>query len=114
MPDLPELTRRIVTSTYRYKRPPKRKAPVVLPGPVIVAAKRSRPGGGKPAAEPKGPTATSPAKAERKPAVVTTTSKKTLKLMRQERAQAANADADPEVTARVRAWLKQMIRPTGE
>jgi hypothetical protein len=59
-------------------------------------------------------TATGPAKTERKPAIVTVTSRKRLKMMRQDRAQAAGADADPEVTARVRAWLKQMIRPTGE
>jgi hypothetical protein len=88
---------------------------VVLPGPVIVAAKRSRLGGEKAAAEPKGPTATGPAKTERKPAIVTTTtSKKRLKLMRQERAQPAGADVDPETRARIRAFLKQMTRPPGE
>jgi hypothetical protein len=114
MPDMPELTRRIVTSTYRYKRPPKRKAPVVLPGPVVVTAKQGRLGGKKAAAEPKGPTATGPAKAEPKSSIVTATSKKTLKLMRQERAQAAGADVDPETRARIRAFLKQMTRPPGE
>jgi hypothetical protein len=93
MPDMPELTRRIVTSTYRYIRPPKRKAPVVLPDPVVVTAKRRRPGGEKAAAVPKDPIATAPAKAERKPAIVTVTGKKRLKLMREERAMAAGADA---------------------
>jgi hypothetical protein len=112
MPDMPELTRRIVTSTYRYKRPPKRKAPVVLPGPVVVTAKRSRSGGKKAAAEPKDPVATAPAKAERKPAIVTVTDRKRLKLMRQEKAMAAYAD--PDATARIRAFFKQMIRPPGE
>jgi hypothetical protein len=114
MPDMPELTRRIVTPTYRYKRLPKRKAPVVLPDPVVVTAKRRRPGGEKAAAESRGSTATGPAKAERKPAIVTTTGKKGLKLMRQERAQAAGADVDPETRARIRAFLKQMTRPPGE
>jgi hypothetical protein len=113
MPDMPELTRRIVTSTYRYKRPPKRKAPVVLPDTVVVTAKRRRLRGEK-AAEPKAPIATAPAKAEPKSSIVTATSKKTLKLMRQERAQAAGADVDPETRALVRAFFKQMIRPPGE
>jgi hypothetical protein len=111
---MPELTRRIVTTAYRYKRPPKRKAPVVLPDPVVVTAKRHRPGGEKAASEPKDPVATAPAKAERKPAIVTVTSRKRLKMMRQDRAQAPGADVDPEVTARIRAWLKQMIHPPGE
>jgi hypothetical protein len=115
MPDMPELPRRIITSTYRYKRPPKRKAPVVLPDSVVVTANRRRLRGEKAAAEPKDPIATAPAKAERKPAVVTTTtSKKRLKLPREERALAAGAGVDPETRARIRAFLKQMTRPPGE
>jgi hypothetical protein len=44
MPDMPELTRRIATSTYRYKRPPREKAKAdAPPGPIIVSAKRGRP-----------------------------------------------------------------------
>jgi hypothetical protein len=33
---------RIVTSAYRYKRPPRRKKPAALEVPAVVAAKRSR------------------------------------------------------------------------
>jgi hypothetical protein len=32
----------VVTSTYRYKRPPRRKKPVALEVPAVVTAKRSR------------------------------------------------------------------------
>jgi hypothetical protein len=47
----------------------------------------------------------------RKPAIVTTASRKRATLMRAE--QAAKPDEDPEATARVRAFLARMIRPRG-
>jgi hypothetical protein len=106
--DMPELTRRIVTSTYSYKRPPRKKAKAdPPPGPIIVTAKRGR----RPPPENAPIAASVP---EPKSSVVTATSRKQLKRMREERGLAAGADADPEVTARVRAFLKRMIRPPGE
>ena len=45
----------------------------------------------------------------RKPAIVTTISRKRAKLERAERA--AEPDDDPEATARVRAFLDRMIKP---
>ena len=60
---------RIVTTTYRYKRPPKKKRPVTLEVPVIVAPrKRARPpADGQSQPEP---AALAPAKDDRKPAIV--------------------------------------------
>ena len=51
---------RIVTSTYRYKRPPRKRKAVPLEGPAIV-----RKGAAKPETTP------APANDDRKPAIVT-------------------------------------------
>jgi hypothetical protein len=51
---------RIVTSTYRYKRPPRKKKPVLIEVPAIV-----RKGAAKPETTP------APANDDRKPAIVT-------------------------------------------
>jgi hypothetical protein len=80
-----------------------------MPRPARSSSQRSE--AARPPAE-KAPTAASVP--EPKSSVVPTTSRKRLNLMRQERALAAGADVDPEVTARVRAWLKRMMRPPGE
>ena len=37
------MPRRIVTSTYRYKRPPRKPKPVPLTGPAIVAHEKKLP-----------------------------------------------------------------------
>ena len=101
---------RIVTTIYRYKRPPKKKRPVTLDVPVIVAPrKRARPPAEgqsqpEPATQP-------PASDDRKPSVVTTTSRKRLKLLRVDQ-RAAEAD-DPEATARAKAFFARMVRPGG-
>ena len=43
---------RIVTTTYRYKRPPRKRKAVALDVPAVVTTKRSRrPTGGKAAAQ---------------------------------------------------------------
>ena len=39
-----DMPRAIVTSTYRYKRPPRKRKAVALEVPAIVRAKRSPPG----------------------------------------------------------------------
>jgi hypothetical protein len=38
----PKIPNRIITSTYRYKRPPRKKKPQAIPEPAIVVGKRSR------------------------------------------------------------------------
>ena len=55
---------RIVTSTYRYKRPPRKRKPVLLEVPAIVTKRAPRPQ----ASAPKPP---APANDDRKPAIVT-------------------------------------------
>src|SRR3954468_10026842 len=78
---------RIVTSTYRYKRPPPRKRKAVpLQGPAIV-----RRGTAKPETPPV------PANADRKPAIVTST--------RRGRRQKPEPEINPEADARVKGFL---------
>jgi hypothetical protein len=125
---------RIVTTPYRYKRPPRKRKAVALDIPAVVTAKsRRRPVGGTEEAAAKVPMtarttgqqaqpstpreaarviAPPPANNDRKPAVVTTTSKKRLKLLRTDK-RAAEPDNDPEATARVKAFFARMIRPGG-
>ena len=83
---------RIVTTTYRYKRPPgKRKAPAVV--------RPAKPGDdNRPEPEP-----------ARQPAIVTATGRKRAKLLRAEK-QAAEPD-DAEATAQAKAFLARMLRP---
>jgi hypothetical protein len=91
---------RIVTSTYRYKRPPRRKKAVALAGPQIVAIPRKQRSkiagemspatsahrGQKLTAEP-------PANDDRKSAIVTTVSRKRSRLRRIEQALARRASS---------------------
>ena len=46
---------RIVTSTYRYKRPPRKRKAVPLEGPAIVTKRRAIPSVGKQKPEPDAP-----------------------------------------------------------
>jgi hypothetical protein len=123
----------IVTTTYRYKRPPRKRKPVALEARAIVTTKSSRrpilgetaaevmmllapvPGGTE-AVQPSTPRAAArvapPANDDRKPAIVTTTSRKRQKLLRAEK-RATGPDNDPEATARVKAFFARMIRPGG-
>ena len=102
---------RTVTTTYRYKRPAKKRKAVAIAGPAIVTratSPRRKPAPAAPSpANDDAPAKPAPAAA--KPAIVTTTSRKRAKLQRSE--QAAEPDDDPEATARVRAFLDRMMRP---
>jgi hypothetical protein len=119
---------RIVTTTYRYKRPSRKRKAVALEAPAIVTAKSSRrPASGETAAEvvppapeegavqPRTPReaarviAQPPANDDREPAIVSTTSKKRLRADKR----AAEPDNNPEATARVKAFFARMIRPGG-
>jgi hypothetical protein len=99
---------RIVTTTYRPKRPARKRKPVAIKGPVIVR-KRGRADVAPPPDEPEPP---APAPAA-KPAIATSISRERARLQRGEKRQAAEPDDDPEATARVRAFLDRMIRPRG-
>ena len=96
---------RIVTSTYRYKRPPRKQQAAPLTGPAVVTS-RAR----KPDAAPATVTAPPPANDGRKPrssaAIVTTVSRKQVKLERASRRREDRPE-DPEEAARIRAWLEQ-------
>jgi hypothetical protein len=116
---------RIVTTPYRYKRPPRKRKAVALDIPAVVTAKSSRrPVGGTEEAAAKVPmTARTtgqqaqpstpreaarvapPANDDRKPAIVTTTSRKRLKLLRADK-RAADTDGDPEM----RAWILRAMQ----
>lgn len=69
----------VVTSIYRYKRPPRRKKAVALSVPAIVNIPKKR--GREVAAPPQDATVTEPPLA--KSAIVTTISRKRTKLLRQ-------------------------------
>jgi hypothetical protein len=127
---------RIVTTTYRYKRPPKKRKAVALEVPAIVTTKRSRRSMERAAAEvvsrsprrskdgaaqPTTPrdaerdyavTAPPPANGDRKSAIVTTTGRKRLKLLRADERSAQRYE-DPEAMARVRAFFARNVRPGG-
>ena len=83
---------RIVTSTYRYKRPPRKRKAVPLEGPAIV-----RKGTAKPETPP------APANDDRKPAIVTST--------RRGRRPKPEPEINPEADARVKAFLARMMQP---
>jgi hypothetical protein len=97
---------RIVTTTYRPRRPARKRKPVALAGPVVVRASKRR----EPEPEPANDDAPAkPAPGAAKPAIATSISRKRARLQRAE--QAAEPDDDPEATARVRAFLDRMMRP---
>ena len=90
----------IVTTTYRHKRPLRKKKPIVLTGSAIVRSGRKRADVSKPATHP------APANNVRKSAIVTITGKRGRKLP-------AELEDDPEADARVKAFLARMVRPGG-
>jgi hypothetical protein len=108
---------RVVTTTYRYKPPSKKRKAVALEVPAVVAREGSRRlGSDKTAAEVyvKPPrlsgeatqsVAQPAAKDDRKPAIVTTTSLKRLKQLCAERA--PDDEDGPEAAAAMRAWLER-------
>jgi hypothetical protein len=113
---------RIVTTAYRYKRPPRKRKAVALEVPVIVATKKSRRSMERAAAEvgllncpaihDGAAQPSTPRDAERDcavTAIVTTTSRKRLKLLRAEEPP-AQRDDDSEAAAEMRAWLERAKR----
>ena len=108
--DLRTMPSAIVTTTYRYKRPPRKKKLVVLTGSAIVTPERKA---HTPAA---GPQASGSAivrrvkagndnrSAERPSAIVTS---------KRGRKPPAEPEDDPEADARVKAFLARMVRPGG-
>jgi hypothetical protein len=108
---------RIVTYVHRPKRPPKKRKAVAITGPAIVRKVKGAaalPSGGKPEPAVPPPPANDdrkpPRPGARKPAIVTSTSRKRAKLERAEK-RAAEPDDDPEADARVKAFFDRMIRP---
>ena len=92
---------RIVTTAYRYKRPPKKRKAVALEVPAVVR-KRGRADAVEPPDRVGDPP---PANEDRKPAIVTSASRKRGRLLRAE--QATEPDDDPEAEAAMRAWLER-------
>jgi hypothetical protein len=127
---------RIVSYVNRYKRPPRKRKAVALDVPAVVATKRSRrptwkggdsvfssiaPPDHDGAAQPSTPgdakrdravTSPPPADGDRKSAIVSTTSRKRLKMLRAEK-RPAQRDDDREAMARVRAFFARNVRPGG-
>jgi hypothetical protein len=91
------VTRIVVTTAYRPKRPRKRKA-VAIAGPAIVR-KRGRAAAVVPPDRGEKPT---PANDDRKPAIATSISRKRARLRHAE-----PEPEDPEADAAVRAWLER-------
>ena len=97
---------RIVTTHYRYKRPPRKQAaPLEMPAVVTKASKRSRVSVRTDTSDAAKTAPAAPANDDRKPAIVTPTSRKRLKLLRDVRA--VERDDDPEGAAQMRAWLER-------
>jgi hypothetical protein len=97
---------RIVTYAHRYKRPPRKKKAVPLQVPAIVRSGRKR--GDVPKSAPA-------ANDDRKPAIVTVSSKRD-RLRRREAAAADDAGREKspeelEEEARAEAFLARMMRP---
>lgn len=104
---------RIVTSTYRYKRPTRKRKTVTPGGPAIVTTRTPPVDQSVDAPEPTAPppanddSLTEPAprpSARKSSAIVTTTNWK----------RAMEPDDDPEAVARVKAFFARMIRPPGQ
>jgi hypothetical protein len=102
---------RIVTTTYRYKRPPRKRKAVALEVPAVVTRKHAAGPAKSVKAADRLPE--QPANDDRKPAtIVSTTSRKRLKLLHAEE-RSAQRDDDPEAMARVRAFFARNVRPGG-
>jgi hypothetical protein len=84
---------RIVTCTYRYKPPPKRRKPVVFEVPVVVKAATSSHSATKLASaatkDPKPAIKIASSNLDRPSAIVTTISRKMSRIMRRDRLHAA-------------------------
>ena len=93
---------RIVTTAYRYKRPPKKRKAVALEVPAVVR-KRGR---ADAAVLPDRVEDPALAHDDCKPAIVTTTSRKRTKLLRTEQAAEPEPD-DPEADTAMRAWIER-------
>ena len=89
---------RIVTTTYRYKRPAKKRKAVAIVGPAVVTKATSpRPANDDAPAKP--------VPAAAKSAIATSISRKRTRLLSAE--QAAEPDDDIEADAAMRAWLER-------
>jgi hypothetical protein len=102
----------IVTTTYRYKPPTRRKKGAPLAGPAVVTrrARVARGERNKPS-QPPPPPNDDEKPSPKQPAIVTTASRKQLKLERvEQRAQDAEAR---EVSLEVKAFFTRMIRSGG-
>jgi hypothetical protein len=96
---------RIVTSTYRYKRPPRKRKAVPLEMPSIVRARRFGPVVRHDASNVQSQSATAqiaPANGDRNSAIVTTSRRRRPKL---------EPEIDLETEARVKAFILRMMRP---
>jgi hypothetical protein len=115
---------RIVSYVHRYKRPPRKRKAVALDVPAVVTARsvgnrqmppvkdKPEPTAPPPANDDDSPTEPAPRPAARKQsAIVSTTSRKRLKLLHAEE-RSAQRD-DPEAMARVRAFFARNVRPGG-
>jgi hypothetical protein len=91
---------RIVTSTYRYKRPPRKRKAVALEVSVIVT-ERGKTDAVPPQLVEDHPT---PANDARKPAIATSISRKRTRLLS---AAQASAPDDLEADTAMRAWLER-------
>ena len=106
---------RIVTSTYRYKRPPRKKKPQAIAGPVIVTPRKRAPSPTdgpnlQPPVAPSpanddGPEPGTPPQQGKKLAIVTTS--------KRGRRPKPEPEIDPEAEARVKAFVARMMRPSG-
>jgi hypothetical protein len=92
---------RIVTTTYRYKRPPRKRKAVALEVPAIITRKRA-----ERSSHPSTSTSGVPANGDRKSAIASATSRKRRKLLRAE-ARSSERDDDPEAAAQNRTWLER-------
>jgi hypothetical protein len=99
---------RIVTTSYRYKPPPREQKAVAIAGPAVVRDP-SRAMHKIPAAEKVEAPDISDNGYKKRPAIITTTRRKRTKLLRFE--QAAEPEDDPEATPRVKAFVARMVRP---
>jgi hypothetical protein len=99
------MPRAIVTSTYRYKRPPRKRKAVPLAGPAIVATRA-----GQLKTEPVAVAAPPPVNDDRKGAPSSHDAKQVQLLRAEQRAQSADGRG---VSLEVKAFFARMIRLGG-
>jgi hypothetical protein len=109
-----EAMTRIVTSTYRYKRPPRKRKPVLIEVPAIVTPRKRAvlptdepklpPPAAPPPANDDWPAETAPLPAARKKSAIVTPSKRG-------RRPKPEPEIDADAEARVQAFLARMVRP---